>query len=236
MYFLNQFWTNFYKKVIKLVCYFLLVKNAFSGGNKFFGDCCLLFLSSQWSLLLYPSFLPNIFIFHHLFWIVMFLDLCLIVSNKFSYSLFRALFFEVLFFKNLSYKYCFFLDDPSIPFGYPRRQDRFSFQFDFNFRENFHCNMLKKCPGNDHIIYWDLLIIKFLPDKIRVISSWIIDFSVNIILPPGIYLLEVNNRNTRTRCEIYWNLTIKTPKRSQWAYSPTLIKKMSIKRTFISSH
>ena len=25
------------------------------------------------------------------------------------------------------------------------------------------------------------------------------------------YLLKVNNRNTRTRCEIYSNLTIKTP-------------------------
>ena len=134
----------------------------------------------------------------------------LIVSNKFSYSLFRALFFEVLFFKNLSYKYCFFLDDPSIPFGYPRRQDRFSFQFDFNFRKSFIVakNMLKKCPGNHHIVYGDLLMLKFLRDEIRVISSWIIDFAVNIIFPAGIYLLKVNNRNSRTRCEICSKLTI----------------------------
>ena len=27
----------------------------------------------------------------------------------------------------------------------------------------------------------------------------------------GIYLSKVNNRNTRTRCEIYSKLTIKTP-------------------------
>ena len=30
-------------------------------------------------------------------------------------------------------------------------------------------------------------------------------------LPAGIYLLKVNNRNTRTRCEICSKLTIKTP-------------------------
>ena len=29
--------------------------------------------------------------------------------------------------------------------------------------------------------------------------------------PSGIYLLKVNNRNTRTRCSIYSKLTIKTP-------------------------
>ena len=31
--------------------------------------------------------------------------------------------------------------------------------------------------------------------------------------PPGIYLLKVYNRNTRTRCEISSKLTIKTPER-----------------------
>ena len=31
----------------------------------------------------------------------------------------------------------------------------------------------------------------------------------------GIYLLKVNNRNTRTRCEICTKLTIKTPERRQ---------------------
>ena len=34
--------------------------------------------------------------------------------------------------------------------------------------------------------------------------------------PAGIYLLKVNNRNTRTRCEICSKLTIKTPERSFW--------------------
>ena len=33
--------------------------------------------------------------------------------------------------------------------------------------------------------------------------------------PAGIYMLKVNNRNTRTKCEICWKLTIKTPERRQ---------------------
>ena len=34
--------------------------------------------------------------------------------------------------------------------------------------------------------------------------------------PVGIYLLKVNNRNTRTRFEICSKLTIKIPERRQW--------------------
>ena len=37
--------------------------------------------------------------------------------------------------------------------------------------------------------------------------------AVLAIIPAGIYLLKVNNRNTRTRCEICSKLTIKTPER-----------------------
>ena len=33
--------------------------------------------------------------------------------------------------------------------------------------------------------------------------------------PGGMYLLKVNNRNSRTRCEICLNLTIKTPERRE---------------------
>ena len=35
-------------------------------------------------------------------------------------------------------------------------------------------------------------------------------------IPAGIYLLKVNNGNTRTRCKICSKLTIKTPERRQW--------------------
>ena len=38
----------------------------------------------------------------------------------------------------------------------------------------------------------------------------------NMNYPASIYLLKVNNRNSRIRCEISWKLTIKTPERRQW--------------------
>ena len=37
-----------------------------------------------------------------------------------------------------------------------------------------------------------------------------------ILYPSGIYLLKVNNKNTRARCEICSKLTIKIPERRQW--------------------
>ena len=37
--------------------------------------------------------------------------------------------------------------------------------------------------------------------------------------PAGIYLLKVNNRNTRARCEICLKLKLKTPKERQWRRS-----------------
>ena len=40
-------------------------------------------------------------------------------------------------------------------------------------------------------------------------------------LPAGIYLLKVNNRNTRIRCEICSKLTIKIPERRQWRRKTT---------------
>ena len=39
----------------------------------------------------------------------------------------------------------------------------------------------------------------------------------------GIYLLKVNNKNTRTRCEICSKLTIKTPERRHWCRSGVFI-------------
>ena len=41
--------------------------------------------------------------------------------------------------------------------------------------------------------------------------------------PASIYLLKVNNRNTRTRCEICSKLTIKTPERRHWHWSRVFI-------------
>ena len=36
-------------------------------------------------------------------------------------------------------------------------------------------------------------------------------------------MFKVNNRNTRTRCDIYSKLTIKTPERHQWSGSGVFI-------------
>ena len=44
-------------------------------------------------------------------------------------------------------------------------------------------------------------------------------FSVSIYFPAGIYLLNVNNRSTRTRCEIFSKLAIVTQERRQWRRS-----------------
>ena len=43
--------------------------------------------------------------------------------------------------------------------------------------------------------------------------------NISLNTPAGIYLLKVNNRNSRTRCEICSKLTIKIPERRQWRRS-----------------
>ena len=48
---------------------------------------------------------------------------------------------------------------------------------------------------------------------------------INTYNPVGIYLLKVNNRNSRTRCEICSNLRIKIPERRQWRHSGIFIVK-----------
>ena len=45
-------------------------------------------------------------------------------------------------------------------------------------------------------------------------------YSIN---PTSNYMFEVNNRNTRTRCEICSKLTIKTPERRKWRRSGVFI-------------
>ena len=47
---------------------------------------------------------------------------------------------------------------------------------------------------------------------------WTCNFLAGMLqckVPATIYLLKVNNRNTKTRCEIFSKLTIKTPERYQ---------------------
>ena len=44
-----------------------------------------------------------------------------------------------------------------------------------------------------------------------------------MLMPAGIYLLKVNNRNTRERCEICSKLLIKIPERRHWRRSGIFI-------------
>ena len=41
--------------------------------------------------------------------------------------------------------------------------------------------------------------------------------------PGGIYLLKINDANTRTMCEVYSKSTIKTPERCQLPHSSVFI-------------
>ena len=41
--------------------------------------------------------------------------------------------------------------------------------------------------------------------------------------PVGNYMFNVNNRNTKTRCEVCSKLTIKTPERRSWCRSSVFI-------------
>ena len=58
-----------------------------------------------------------------------------------------------------------------------------------------------------------------LPEKFRKFSKKVYQIMMMDIMScytAGNWLFKVNNRNTRTRCEIYSKLTIKTPERRQW--------------------
>ena len=52
-------------------------------------------------------------------------------------------------------------------------------------------------------------LVTILPDAITINKY-------KRINQAGIYLLIVNNKNTRTKCEISSKLTIKTPERRHW--------------------
>ena len=53
----------------------------------------------------------------------------------------------------------------------------------------------------------------------KILCSYQMDES----FPAGIYLLKVNKRNSRTRCEICSKLTIKIPERHHWPRSGIFI-------------
>ena len=50
--------------------------------------------------------------------------------------------------------------------------------------------------------------------------------------PANIYLRNVNDRNTRKRCEVCSTLTVKSPERHQWYYSGVFTLTLTIFCTF----
>ena len=65
-----------------------------------------------------------------------------------------------------------------------------------------------------------LHIIRFCTQFWNILKAFEKILSTN---PANIYLLKVNKRNTRKRCEICSKLTVKTPERRQWFRSGVFI-------------
>ena len=57
--------------------------------------------------------------------------------------------------------------------------------------------------------------------EVSIIDPW--QSPIWCLIPVGIYMFKVNKRNTRTECQIYSKLTIKTPGRRQWCRSGVFI-------------
>ena len=85
---------------------------------------------------------------------------------------------------------------------------------------------IRDCSGNTQLLFSGIINREDwnYNDKISEINTRMASYSESQKLifinnndinrtPAGIYLLKVNNRNTRTRCEICSKLTIKTPER-----------------------
>ena len=69
-----------------------------------------------------------------------------------------------------------------------------------------------KCSSNP--IFTNKNLDKMSQSENMVIHM-VLWFMISFSFPAGIYLIEVNNRNTRTMCEICSKLTIKIPERRQ---------------------
>ena len=70
--------------------------------------------------------------------------------------------------------------------------------------------------GTESVYYLALKIWDILPMGNERVWNAPYLRSKNQNIPAGNYMFKVNNRNTRTRCQIYSKLTIKTPVRRYW--------------------
>ena len=99
-----------------------------------------------------------------------------------------------------------------------------------NWQRNFHfpSNLFSISEVNGEVIKSLLLLDVYLELSGAYLPPdyWgmnLIDPATFTVVAPGIYLLKVNNRNTRTRCEICLKLTIKISERRQWRRSGIFI-------------
>ena len=101
-------------------------------------------------------------------------------------------------------KSCLFLGPKSIVFT-------FSLNLFFRFFWNYTWWQSLKCWQKWLLDFWQTQPLIHFMLLLSSISSLVSE-------PAGIYLLKVNTRNTRARCEICSELTIKTPERLQWRF------------------
>ena len=79
--------------------------------------------------------------------------------------------------------------------------------------------------------YLEIIETNIIRIKLKILAFFLSDFNVFVcwqlfafvsskivVIPAGNYMFKVNNRNTRTRCEIGSKLTIKTPERCQASF------------------
>ena len=83
-------------------------------------------------------------------------------------------------------------------------------------REDIPCRYIKQTTLNNS--YKGFKLRRNLINRLETYVL-IIEKVLASLFPADIYLLKVNNRNTRTRCEICSKLTIKTPERRHWRRS-----------------
>ena len=87
--------------------------------------------------------------------------------------------------------------------------------FHYQFRRFIHtiCLILIQLIFIGFIYFlYSLIYLKMIPDD-----------KLHFVYPAGNYMFKVNNRSTRTRCEICSKLIIKTPERRHWRRSSVFI-------------
>ena len=94
---------------------------------------------------------------------------------------------------------------------------------DFNHRQVAHFLPTKVAIGG----ITDNAMMNYVPNQwINVDNTYTMvrEFNLHwLLFPAGIYLFIVNNRNTKTKCQICSKLTIKTPKQRHWWRSHVFI-------------